>query len=128
MKEQNSFLNEEELIQKAEEEVELGLAEDLTNLTFGFLQPIYRVKNIGKHTAWKCRCLKCGKLVNKRIDHLKEKRVVSCGCYNSEKAKEHIKNINYKGKNAKDITGMVSGYLQALYPTEERVFYGKNSS
>lgn len=91
-----------------EDEIKLGRAENLAGQQFGFLQPLYRVKNIGKHTAWKCKCLKCGKYTNVRIDHLKEKRVISCGCYNKEKAKERIQQLNYKGKNMKDITGMKS--------------------
>lgn len=109
------------------DEIKLGRAEDLTNHSFGYLKPLYRVKNIGKHTAWKCEC-KCGNLINVRVDHLKEKRVVSCGCYNKEKASNHLKEINKKGKNMKDITGMKSGWLIAIEPTEKRVSYGKNNS
>lgn len=102
------------------EEIPLGKAEDLSQKTFAFLKPLYRTNNIGKHTAWKCECLKCGALVNVRIDHLKEQRVKSCGCYNKEVSAEHLRSINHKGKNAKDITGLQSGYLVAIEPTEKR--------
>lgn len=110
------------------DQIKLGKAEDISNQIFGYLQPLYRTNNIGKHTAWKCKCLRDGNLVNVRIDHLKEGRVISCGCYNSEKGKEHIKSINYKGKNMKDITGLKSGFLIALEPTEKRIHYGDNTS
>lgn len=110
------------------DEIKLGRAENLKGKIFGYLEPIYRVKNIGKHTAWKCKCLKCGKYTNVRVDHLKEKRVISCGCYNKEKASYHLKNINKKGKNMKDITGLRSGWLIAIEPTEKRISYGENNS
>lgn len=109
------------------DEIKLGKAENLIGQCFGYLKPLYRIKNIGKHTAWKCEC-KCGNLVNVRTDHLKEKRVVSCGCYNKEKANNHLKAINKKGKNMKDITGIKSGWLVAIEPTEKRIQYEKNKS
>lgn len=111
-----------------QDEIKLGVAEDLTNKQFGFLQPLYRTYNIGKHTAWKCKCIRDNNLITVRADHLKEGRVISCGCYNSEKAAEHLRKINYKGKNMKDITGMRSGFLIAIEPTEKRIHYGENSS
>lgn len=33
------------------DEIKLGRAENLKGKIFGYLEPIYRVKNIGKHTA-----------------------------------------------------------------------------
>ena len=110
------------------DEIELGKAEDLRGKQFGFLTALYRTYNIGKHTAWKCRCERDGNLISVRIDHLKEGRVKSCGCYNIEKCKERIKKLNYKGKNMKDITGMESGFLIALEPTEKRISYGPKNS
>lgn len=110
------------------DEIPLGRAEDLTNQQFGFLIPLYRTHNIGKHTAWKCKCIRDNNLVNVRIDHLKEGRVISCGCYASEKAKQHMIDINYKGKNMKDITGLRSGYLIALEPINKRKSYGIKDS
>lgn len=110
------------------DEIKLGRAEDLTGKVFGYLKPLYRVKNIGKHTAWKCKCLKCGNFTNVRIDHLKENRVVSCGCFNKEKASQHLREINKKGKNMKNITGLRSGWLIALEPTEKRISYSEKNS
>lgn len=110
------------------DEIELGKAENLKGKTFGFLEPLYRTNNIGKHTAWKCKCIRDGNLVNVRIDHLKENRVVSCGCYNRELASKHLKDMNTKGKNAKDITGFKSGFLIAIEPTEKRIKYGEKGS
>lgn len=109
------------------DEIPLGRAENLVGQKFGKLTVLYRVKNIGKHTAWKCKC-ECGNLTNVRIDHLKEHRVISCGCYNKEKASNHLKAINHKGKNMKDITGLKSGWLVAIEPTEKRIKYGNNNS
>lgn len=110
-----------------EKEIPLGKAEDLSDKQFGFLKPLYRINNIGKHTAWRCRCIRDNNIVDVRVDHLKEGKVISCGCYNKEKAIEHMKRINHKGKNMKDITGQRSGYLIALEPTEKRIGHGNNS-
>ena len=110
------------------DEIPLGRAEDISNQQFGYLKPLYRTNNIGKHTAWKCLCIRDNNLVSVRVDHLKENKVVSCGCYNKEKAKEHIKQLNYKGKNMKDITGLKSGFLIAIEPTDKRRKYNKTSS
>lgn len=109
------------------DEIKIGRAENLIGQKFGKLTVLYRTKNIGKHTAWKCKC-ECGNETVVRVDHLKEKRIVSCGCYNKELASAHIKNLNKKWKNAKDITGMRSGWLIALKPTEKRIHYGNNNS
>lgn len=110
------------------DEINLGKAEDLRGQRFGFLEPQYRTKNIGKHTAWKCKCVRDNNLVSVRIDHLKEGRVISCGCYNKEQAKQKITKLQYKGKNMKDITGLKSGFLIAIEPTEKRISYGANNS
>lgn len=109
------------------DEIKIGRAEDLRNKDFGYLTVLYRTHNIGKHTAWKCRCNRDNNLVSVRMDHLKEGRVISCGCYNAEKGVQHMKDINYKGKNMKDISGMKSGFLVAIEPTEKRVICGRDS-
>lgn len=62
------------------------------------------------------------------MDHLKEGRVVSCGCYSAEIAGQRIAKTNYKGKNMKDIAGMESGFLIVLEPTEKRISYGDKNS
>ena len=38
-----------------------------------------------------------------------------------------MKDINYKGKNMKDISGMQSGFLVAIEPTKKRIMYGADS-
>lgn len=106
----------------------LGKAENLQGQIFGYLEVLYRTENIGKHTAWCCKCLRDNNIVAVRLDHLKEGRVKSCGCYNAELSSERMKNINIKGKNAKDITGLRSGFLEAIEPTEKRISYGPNQS
>ena len=58
------------------DEIALGRAENLKDKQFGYLQPLYRTYNIGKHTAWKCRCLRDDNLISVRVDHLKEGRVI----------------------------------------------------
>lgn len=110
------------------DEIKIGRAEDLRNKEFGYLTVLYRTHNIGKHTAWKCRCQRDGNIVSVRMDHLKEGRVISCGCYNAEKSGQRMKDINYKGKNMKDISGMRSGFLVALEPTDKRVISGPKHS
>lgn len=110
------------------DEIELGRAKDLRNQQFGYLKALYRTTNIGKHTAWKCQCVRDGNLVSVRADHLTEGRVVSCGCYNSEIASKRMKQLNHKGKNMKDITGYQSGFLIALFPTDKRVTCGPKYS
>lgn len=110
------------------DEIELGRAKDLRDQQFGYLKALYRTTNIGKHTAWKCQCVRDGNLVSVRADHLVEGRIMSCGCYNSEIASKRMKQLNYKGKNMKDIAGQQSGFLVALFPTDERISYGLKDS
>lgn len=110
------------------DEIKIGQAENLQGKIFGYLKVLYRIKNIGKHTAWKCECLRDGNLVDVRADHLKEGRVISCGCYNKEKSAKHLRNINHKGKNMKDISGYISGFLIAIEPTDKRIQYGEKDS
>lgn len=110
------------------DEIPLGKAEDLRNKEFGYLTVLYRTQNIGKHTAWKCKCNRDGNIVTVRMDHLKEGRIKSCGCYNAEINRQRLQSINYKGKNMKNITGMRSGFLVALEPTDKRISYESGTS
>lgn len=57
---------------------------DMTGQRFGRLLVKERGKN-GKRgkVYWRCQC-DCGKEVSVRGDHLRDGRVHSCGCYNSE--------------------------------------------
>lgn len=52
---------------------------DLTGLKFNKLTVISRAKNIGKQTAWLCKC-DCGNTVIVRADHLKDNKIKGCGC------------------------------------------------
>lgn len=54
---------------------------DLTGMRFGSLTVICRDGNIGRVSAWKCKC-SCGNIKKIRRDHLTRGLTVSCGCYN----------------------------------------------
>lgn len=109
-----------------DDEKPLGRAEDLSNKIFNFLQPLYRTQDVNLRVAWKCKCLKCGKETTARADHIKDGSKKSCGCYQSENGIRHFKSIRPpKEQNQKDITGLKSGYLVAIGPTEKR--YAKSN-
>lgn len=52
---------------------------DLTGQRFGKLTVIGPAENIGKRTAWRCRC-DCGRETVVRTLHLRSGHVSSCGC------------------------------------------------
>ena len=56
---------------------------DLTGHRFARLTVVHRAENLGKHTAWCCRC-DCGNTKTIRAHHLKEGTISSCGCYQQE--------------------------------------------
>jgi hypothetical protein len=56
---------------------------DLTGKRFGKLTVLERSKNIGKHTAWLCKC-DCGKEKAVMAEHLVKGATTSCGCILSE--------------------------------------------
>ena len=96
-----------------EDEIPVGKAKDLRGQKFGRLTVLYRVKNIGKQTAWLCEC-ECGNKTTVTVANLKSNHIKSCGCLNKEKTIERNRNNNAK------LTGMRFGRLLALKPTEER--------
>ena len=51
---------------------------DLTGQTFGELSVVCRAKNMGKHSAWKCKC-SCGNIVRISSSHLLSGHTRSCG-------------------------------------------------
>lgn len=61
----------------------MGTLIDLTGQRFGMLTVIKRNGNIGKHSAWLCRC-DCGNIKTIRSDHLIYKKTRSCGCFETE--------------------------------------------
>lgn len=67
----------------------MGKFQDLTGQRFGRLTVIERTRNIGKYTAWLCRC-DCG---NKKIiksKSLKDNSTKSCGCLQKEVARKYM--------------------------------------
>jgi hypothetical protein len=65
---------------------------DLTGQKFGRLTVIERAENKrgSRQPYWLCKC-ECGNEKVIRVDHLKSGHTVSCGCYNSEKSSERMK-------------------------------------
>lgn len=56
---------------------------DLTGRKFGRLTAISRAPNLGHHTQWNCVCV-CGQRTVVGQNHLKAKRISSCGCLRNE--------------------------------------------
>lgn len=86
-----------------EDEIPVGRATDLRGKVFGRLTVLYRVKNKGNATVWKCQC-SCGTIKEIAGGGLTSGRTVSCGCYNKEKI-------------SNDLTGKRFGKLTAIKPT-----------
>lgn len=57
---------------------------DLAGQVFGRLTALEPAENIGKSTAWRCRC-ECGKEVVVRTNSLASGKTRSCGCLRDEK-------------------------------------------
>ena len=93
-----------------EDEIPLGKAKDLRGKKFGYLTALYRIKNKGHNTYWKCKC-DCGNIIEVAADHLTRGNIISCGCYSINR----MKNLNKK-----DLTGMRFGKLIAIEPTDKR--------
>jgi very-short-patch-repair endonuclease len=100
-----------------EDEIPVGRAKDLRGKVFGRLTVLYRVRNIGKNTAWMCEC-SCGTKKIIAANSLIAGKTQSCGCLAKEKSTERI--ITIAKSREKDLTGMVFTYLTVLYPTNER--------
>lgn len=93
-----------------EDEIPVGRAKDLRGQVFGKLTVLYRVKNLGRHTAWMCQC-QCGVKKVIAAQNLTQSLTKSCGCYNRELASKNF---------AKDITNQRFGRLVAIKPTPNR--------
>jgi len=77
---------------------------DLTNIKFGRLTPINYIGNNKNRVAiWKCQC-DCGNVVNIISSSLLSGNTKSCGCYNSDRAKEKLN----------DLTGQKFGRLTVI--------------
>ena len=62
---------------------------DLTGQKFGRLTVIERAENKGRNVCWLCKC-ECG---NEKVivgGNLKSGKIMSCGCWNSEKSSERM--------------------------------------
>lgn len=51
----------------------------LTGQRFGKLVVINPAENVGRRTAWRCRC-DCGREITVTTSHLREGHTTSCGC------------------------------------------------
>ena len=80
---------------------------NLTGQRFGMLTALHRAENIGRDTAWLCRC-DCGNEVVVRTCYLRKGTTHSCGCDFREKRLE--------GTNRLDLTGQRFGRLTAVKP------------
>lgn len=91
---------------------------DITGKKFGKLTPLYykriRTQNGISKRLWYCEC-DCGKYTWTTVDSLVSGHTSSCGCLRNEKLKEI---------HSKDITGVVSGKLTALYNTGRQDKHG----
>ena len=79
---------------------------DLTGKRFGKLVVIKRTiaPNGAREAYWECQC-DCGNITNVRGTHLRQGKIVSCGCYG-------------KGYNRKDLTGLRFGKLLVIKEVE----------
>ena len=65
-------------------EIPLGRAKNLKGLKFGYLTPLYRIKNTKNDKAlWACQC-KCGNIISVIGTDLSSGHTTSCGCKNKE--------------------------------------------
>ena len=83
---------------------------DLTNQRFGRLLVLYRAPNQGKRVMWHCRC-DCGNEKDIQGALLRNGHTSSCGCLHKEQLSK---------RSIKDLTGLRSGRLVALEPTDQR--------
>ena len=93
------------------DEIPVGRAENLTGKQFGRWTVLYRVKDEGNSSCWKCRC-DCGTERVVRKQHLKNGKSQSCGCLH----KEIVTNYHLL-----DIAGQRFGNLMAIRPTNEKL-------
>ena len=80
---------------------------DLTGQRFGMLTVIEKAPNIGRDTAWRCRC-DCGNERVVRTANLRKGRTTSCGCA--------VAGPRLDGSNRLDLTGQRFGKLVAIKP------------
>lgn len=86
---------------------------DLTGQKFNRLLVLQRGKNIGRQTAWICKC-DCGNKVLVRGADLKNGHTKSCGCFKNEKTAQRNKD------NRENIVGNKYGLLTVVEETKLR--------
>lgn len=110
--------------------IPVGKANNLIGKTFGRLTVLYRcevpqhIKNKSQ-TYWLCKC-QCGNYISTRTGALITNGVQSCGCLQSEKAKQSISVINKSIPwNKQDLTNQKFGRLTALtsYSNNQRAYW-----
>ena len=66
---------------------------DITGNTYGFLE-VLEFSHIGprRRSYWKCKCLRCGKVVTLRKDNFvyPYSHDKSCGCWHPDESRERI--------------------------------------
>ena len=77
---------------------------DLTGMRFGKLEVLGPAANIGRYTAWRCRC-DCGNEAVVRTSSLTAGKTKSCGCL--------------RGARRQDLTGRVFGSLKVMGPARD---------
>ena len=115
--------------------IPIGKAKDLRGLKQGRLFVLDRAPNqINRSGAfWWCQC-SCGNIIKVRGDQLTSKKIVSCGCYATEKAIETGKALAKKynsinGKNnKKDLTSKRFNHLMVLEDSGKRIKIGNGTS
>ena len=67
---------------------------DLTGQRYGNLTVLAPAENIGKRTAWRCRC-SCGRETVVKTYHLRSGHTQSCGCQNGGGEPRHALGLSY---------------------------------
>ena len=80
---------------------------DLAGQRFGMLTVLRRAENIGRDTAWLCRC-DCGSELAVRTGYLRKGMTHSCGC--------DFRDNKLAGTTRLDLTGQRFGKLTAVKP------------
>jgi hypothetical protein len=81
---------------------------NLTGMVFGLLSVISKGENIGKNTAWKCKC-ECGKIKNVLTYNLLSGKSKSCGCVRGNKLRIFSKT---HGESKTRLYGIYKGMKQ----------------
>ena len=98
-------------------EIPLGRAKNLKGLKFGYLTPLYRIKNTKNDKAlWACQC-KCGNIISVIGTDLSSGHTTSCGCKN----KEQITALGHS--HALDLTNKRFGKLTVIKKADKKLPY-----